>query len=105
MAKGIALEGWMRLGNDIKDIIVVGIGYGQGMDVLIKKRARDLAPSIDTIWPIGKPYPNAGGADNFLKFIQYELFPVVNKNYRINTRFSCNFWSFVWRIIRCIYSV
>jgi len=51
---------------------------------LIKKRARDLAPSIDTIWPIGKPYPNAGGADNFLKFIQYELFPVVNNNYRIN---------------------
>src|ERR1035437_10005745 len=28
MARGIAIEGWMRLGNDIKDIIVVGIGYG-----------------------------------------------------------------------------
>ena len=82
MAKGIALEGWMRLGNDIKDIIVVGIGYGQGMEVLLNKRARDLAPSKDTIWAMGKLYPNAGGADNFLKFIQYELFPVVNKNYR-----------------------
>jgi len=84
MAHGIALDGWMRLGKDIKDIIVVGIGYGQGMDVLVKKRARDLAPSKDTMWAMGKQYPNAGGADNFLKFIQYELFPKVNKNYRIN---------------------
>jgi len=84
MARGMAIEGWMRLGNDIKDIIVVGIGYGQGMDVLLKKRARDLTPSKDTIWAMGKQYPNAGGADNFIKFIQNELFPVVNKNYRIN---------------------
>ena len=72
------------LGNDIKDIIVVGISYGQGMDAWWNKRARDLSPSKDTIWDVGKQFPNAGGADNFLKFIQYELFPVVNKNYRIN---------------------
>ena len=87
MAKTIALDGWMGLGNDIKDIIVVGIGYGQGMDVLLQKRARDLAPSIDTVWPIGKPFAKSitgMGADNFIKFIQFELFPVVNKNYRIN---------------------
>ena len=57
------------------------------MDVLLQKRARDLAPSIDTVWPIGKPYAKSitgRGADNFIKFIQFELFPVVNKNYRIN---------------------
>jgi len=86
MAHGIALDGWMRLGNDIKDIIVVGIGYGQGMDVLLQKRARDLAPSVDTVWPIGRPYAKSitgSGADNFIKFIQYELFPVINENYRI----------------------
>ncbi len=82
MAKEIALEGWMRITNNIKDIIVIGIGYGQGMDVLLQKRARDLAPTKDTIR--AKQYPNAGEADNFLKFIQYELFPVINKNYRIN---------------------
>lgn len=84
MAKDIALEGWMKLGNDIKDIIVVGIGYGQGIDVLWKNRARDLAQSKDTIWAVGKQFPNAGGADNFIKFIQYELFPIVNNSYRIN---------------------
>lgn len=84
MARGIAIEEWMRLGVVIKDIIVVGIGYGQGVDVVLKKRARDLTPSKDTILAIGKQFPNAGGADNFIKFIQDELFPVVNKNYRIN---------------------
>jgi uncharacterized protein len=88
MANEMSHEGWMRINNEIKDIIVVGIGYGQGIDVLLQKRARDLAPSIDTVWPIGKPYTKfitGLGADNFLKFIQFELFPVVNKNYRINT--------------------
>jgi uncharacterized protein len=85
MARGMAIEGWMRLGNDIKDIIVVGIGYGQGMDVLLRNRGRDLLPSKDTIWAVGKQFTNAGGADNFLKFIQYELIPIINKNYRINS--------------------
>jgi predicted alpha/beta superfamily hydrolase len=81
MAKEIAEH--LIFGNDIKDIFVVGISYGQGMDAWWNKRARDLSPSKDTIWDMGKQFPNAGGADNFLKFIQYELFPVVNKNYRI----------------------
>jgi len=88
MANEMAHEGWMRINNEIKDIIVVGICYGQGIDALLQKRARDLVPSIDTVWPIGKPYTKfitGLGADNFLKFIQFELFPVVNKNYRINT--------------------
>jgi predicted alpha/beta superfamily hydrolase len=83
LANEIANDGWMSLANDIKDIIVVGIGYRQGIEVLMNKRARDMTPSKDTIWDMGKLYPNAGGADNFLMFIQYELFPVVNKNYRI----------------------
>jgi predicted alpha/beta superfamily hydrolase len=82
MAKEIAEH--LIIGNDIKDIFVVGISYGQGMDAWWNKRARDLSPSKDTIWAVGKQFTNAGGADNFLKFIQYELFPVVNKNYRIN---------------------
>jgi uncharacterized protein len=82
--KGIALEGGMRFGNDIKDIIVVGIGYGQGWDAFWNKRARDMSPSKDTIWEMGKQFTNAGGADNFLKFIQYELLPAVNKKYKVN---------------------
>lgn len=71
----------LMMGKEIKDIIVVGIGYGQGLDKWINNRGRDLTPSIDTIYAKDG---NAGGADNFLNFIQYELLPVINKNYRTN---------------------
>jgi hypothetical protein len=71
----------LMMGNDIKDIIVVGIGYGQGFENWNIKRTRDLTPTNDTVWNQGWI---SGGADNFLKFIKYELFPVINKNYRTN---------------------
>jgi predicted alpha/beta superfamily hydrolase len=86
MIKGIV--DLLMLGKEIKDIIVIGISYGQGMDAWWNKRARDLTPSKDTMFGKqflnGEQFLNAGGADNFLKFIQYELFPAVNKNYRTN---------------------
>jgi uncharacterized protein len=67
------------MGKDIKDIIVVGISYGKGLVNWYTRRTRDLTPTRDTIIAKGMI---SGGADNFLKFIQYELFPVINKNYR-----------------------
>jgi len=72
---------WLMYTNNIKGIIVVGISYGQGRDVWLKKRNRDLIPSIDTLSDKGY---DATGINNYLKFIQFELFPVVNKNYRTN---------------------
>lgn len=77
--KGIA--DLLMMGNDIKDIIVVGIGYGKGFENWQIKRTRDLTPTIDTIWNQGFV---SGGADNFIKFIKYELIPTINKNYRTN---------------------
>jgi len=77
MIKGIA--DFLMMGGEIKDIIVVGIGYGQGLDKWMNNRGRDLTPTIDTLYAKDG---NAGGADNFLNFIQYELIPVINKNYR-----------------------
>jgi predicted alpha/beta superfamily hydrolase len=71
--------GLLMMGKDIKDIIVVGICYGQGIVNWFTKRTRDLTPTSDTIIAKGMI---SGEADNFLKFIQYELFPVINKNYR-----------------------
>ena len=71
----------LMIGKEIKGIIVVGISYGKGIFAWSVKRTRDLTPSHDTVFAKGQ---NTGGADNFLKFVQYELFPAVNRNYRTN---------------------
>jgi uncharacterized protein len=81
LTKGIA--DILMFGKEIKDIIIIGIGYGKGTDIWIKNRSRDFTPSIDTFIVNGK-LMKTGGADNFLKFIHNELFSVVNKNYRTN---------------------
>jgi predicted alpha/beta superfamily hydrolase len=73
---------WLIWIKEIKDIIIVGISYGQGTDIWWEKRARDYIHCKDTIFD--KAFPTAGGADNFLKFIKNELFPIVNNNYRTN---------------------
>jgi len=73
---------WMMFSKEIKDIIVIGIGYGQGMNAWYVKRARDLTHCPDANY--AKSFKTMGEADIFLKFIQNEVFPVVNKNYRTN---------------------
>ena len=77
LTKGIA--DLLMIGKDIKGIIVVGISYGKGVLAWSLKRTRDLTPGHDTIYAKGQ---NTGGADNFLSFIQNELIPAINKNYR-----------------------
>jgi len=77
LTKGIA--DLLMIGKDIKGIIVVGISYGKGVLAWSLKRTRDLTPGHDTIFAKGQ---NTGGADNFLGFIQNELVPAINKNYR-----------------------
>ena len=81
MTKEIA--DWLMWSNEIKDIIVVGISYGKGTDIWWEKRARDYTHSNDTVSAKGW-FQNTGGADNFLKFMNNELFPAINKNYRTN---------------------
>jgi predicted alpha/beta superfamily hydrolase len=70
---------WMIWSNEIEEIIVVGIRYEQGWWL---KRARDYSHCADTINV--KWVKEAGGADNFLKFVKNELFPVINQNYKTN---------------------
>ena len=78
MTKEIA--DWLMWSNEIKDIIVVGISYGKGTEAWWNKRARDYTHCKDTIMAKGA-FLNAGGAYNFLSFVNNELFPVINKNY------------------------
>ncbi|MGH9928833.1 MAG: alpha/beta hydrolase-fold protein [Pyrinomonadaceae bacterium] len=44
-------------------------------------RTRDLTPA-KAVGPNAAQFPTAGGADNFLKFIETELIPEVEKTYR-----------------------
>lgn len=75
------LVDWLTWDGEIKSIIVVGISYGKGADAWWTKRARDFTLYKDTVYYY---YPNAGGADNFLKFLKEEVFPAVNSRYRTN---------------------
>jgi len=79
MTKEIA--NWLMWFSEIRDIIVVGISYGQGTDSWWEKRERDYTHCTDTINARGS-VKNSGGAENFLRFIREELMPAVNKKYR-----------------------
>lgn len=81
MAKDIA--DWLMFRNEIKDIIVVGIAYNKDDETWWINRSRDFCPTLDTITQFGKYWPKAGGADNFLDFLQFNLMPEIEKRYNI----------------------
>jgi predicted alpha/beta superfamily hydrolase len=78
------------------DAIIVGIGYAEASDPIeaywesFVRRDQDLTPIRDEEVEksmeanFKRPAPN-GDAGNFLKFIQNELIPFVEKNYRANS--------------------
>jgi predicted alpha/beta superfamily hydrolase len=75
------------------DAIIVGIGYAEGQDVIeafresFTRRNLDLTPVRDEAEEKSmekqhkRPTPT-GGAGNFLRFIQDELIPTIEKEYR-----------------------
>ncbi len=62
----------------IPELIVVGITWGGVHPNPDSLRARDYTPSNEA------RLLQSGGADKFLDFIQTELFPFMEKNYRVN---------------------
>ena len=70
----------------LEPIVVVGIGYGRGLQDWIVTRARDLTPP-------GTPVPEEarqvvgdavhGQADTFLRFIAEELHPVIQEHFPV----------------------
>ncbi|MEP6635151.1 MAG: alpha/beta hydrolase-fold protein [Acidobacteriota bacterium] len=58
----------------IPEMIIVGIPNTD--------RTRDLTPT-PAVGPNAAQFPTAGGADKFLKFIETELIPEIEKNYRV----------------------
>ncbi len=65
-----SISRYLQIGNNIPETIVVGIGYGSLNKSVVKKRNRDYRPD------------QTGGADNFLEFINKELIPYIDSNYR-----------------------
>jgi uncharacterized protein len=73
---------WLRWGREIPYVAVVGISYGTGQKDWWSKRSRDFSESIDITKHWGD-WPLAGGASNFKNFIEKELFPFINTEYKL----------------------
>jgi len=68
----------LNTGMDAPKVIVVGIGYKTDLEHA-KFRSRDYLPTIS------KNLEYSGGASNFLSFLEEELIPNIEKNYRVNS--------------------
>jgi len=71
---------WLKLENEIPYSAVIGISYGSNVSDWFRKRSRDFTPSQDQTKVWGE-WPLAGGAENFKKFIEFELFKFVNDEF------------------------
>ena len=72
IAYGMAasISRYLQIGDNIPQLIVVGIGYGSLSRKASGNRLRDYRPE------------QSGGAENFLKFLDDELIPYIDENYR-----------------------
>ncbi len=83
----------LELGNEIEDVIIVGIGSGLNLPSWFINRTYDYTTSIDTTSDRNREkqfgFPEgtlkSGGADEFLKSIKTEIIPFVDKHYKTNS--------------------
>lgn len=71
----------LQYGNEVPELIVVGIGYPNESEHLVL-RNRDYLPTYNDM------SEKSGGANKFLAFIIDELMPDIEKKYRINVNDS-----------------
>jgi len=74
----------MAAGKELPEVIIVGIDYPyiNFLD-FVKNRFRDQMPTNVDGWA------PAGEADNFISFIEKELFPYLEMNYRVDKTDRC----------------
>lgn len=82
MAKDIVE--WLIWCQEIPEIIIVGIAYGEGVEQWWQKRSRDYTPTKDKTRLWGD-FPLAGGARDFLRFFKVELVPFIDAHYPTKT--------------------
>lgn len=73
-----ALYGQQYYDGFIPEVIIVGITWGGTKPNPDSLRARDYTPTNE------KRLPQSGGADKFLLVIKNEIFPLVEKEYRVD---------------------
>lgn len=82
----------MQLVNDLPHFILVGIDYvSDGLNDFMSLRNRDLTPTNDSVWMTNQkdlykifgdlPEVDAGGAKEFLEFINNKVKPLINDSY------------------------
>jgi predicted alpha/beta superfamily hydrolase len=75
-----ALYGQQYFDGFIPQMIIVGVTWGGTHPNADSLRARDYTPTKV------EGTPQSGGADKFLSFMKEELFPFIEKNYRVDTK-------------------
>lgn len=67
----------LSLNEEIPEIIIVGIAYKVPLDEYLYNRRRDYTPTAL------EKYPGSGGGEKFSSFINKELIPVIDTEYRV----------------------
>lgn len=71
----------------IEPMVLVGIGY-EGDKPFHQRRVYDFTPPSESLQlperPDGTPWPDTGGADHFLHFLEHQVKPFVEGNYCID---------------------
>ena len=82
IAFGIAtsIARYLQYGNNIPEMIIVGIGYGELSEENGNKRKRDYTPAQST------SSDNGGGAEPFLNFINEELITYIDANFKTDKK-------------------
>jgi uncharacterized protein len=86
----------LQWGSEMPEVIVVGIGYplssfktdDERWGKWLAWRMRDLSPTsnVQLDKDFGTDTVKSGGAAIFLQFMEQELFPFIEKNYRAKTK-------------------
>lgn len=75
---------WLRWGREIPEVAIIGISYGKTQADWWQKRSRDYSTCQDKTELWGK-WEFAGGGENFINFIENELFPYIKNQYNLKS--------------------
>jgi predicted alpha/beta superfamily hydrolase len=75
---------WLRWGNEIPEVAIIGIAYGKTQTDWWNKRSRDYTTCKDKTELWGK-WEFTGGGENFITFIEKELFPYIENQYKLKS--------------------